>query len=355
MNSGLPDAGNGFAQTVLGRVDARDLGHVQMHEHLLIDLWRGVPTGTPEAIRDRYLAPLEARNYYWSRRYHSRDDLQLTDIDIAIAELSAYRATGGRTIVDVTSLGLGRNPQALAEISRASGVHIVMGCGYYYADYHPRPIGEADLDDIRDEIIADLTVGCGDTGIRAGIIGEIGLSWPHKSAELVVLTAAAQAHLETGVPISVHPARDARSPLAALNHLCEHGVDPGAVIIGHVERTLTDLGAIRDLASSGCYVEFDLFGQESSFYSLAPSMDMPNDAGRARFILDLVARGHLDQILISQDICHKTNLNHFGGEGYTHILENVLPLLKAKGLTAQQIHAITQGNPARALCAPRGS
>lgn len=341
-------------QTVVGPLPATELGHVQMHEHVLLDLWKGVPAGVSAADEARYLEPVSLQNYYWTRRYHSRDDLLLADHDVARDELTAYRGAGGSTLVDVTSIGLGRDPSALAELSRASGVNIVMGCGYYYADYHPRPITTSDLDAIRDEIVSDLTVGVGDTGVVAGIIGEIGLSWPHKEGELVVLSAAAQAHLATGVAISVHPARDARSPFAAIDHLVECGVDPKAIVMGHVERTLTNPADVRALAGTGCYVEFDLFGQESSFYSLAPAVHMPNDAGRADLMVDLIGRGHLDQLLISQDVCHKTNLTRWGGEGYTHILHNVMPLLAAKGLSDAQLATITRSNPRRVLVPGNG-
>lgn len=336
-------------RTVLGDVAAAELGHIQMHEHLLIDLWRGVPASTPASERHRYLEPLRLENYYWTRRHHSRDDLRLTDATVAIEEVAAYRAAGGSTIVDVTSVGLGRDPRALAVISQATGVHIVMGCGYYYADYHPRAFGEDDVAVLTAEMVHDLTVGVDDTGIRAGIIGEIGLSWPPAPAELAVLSAAARAHIETDATISIHPGRDARSPFDTLQRLEQVGVAPQAVVMGHVERTLTSRDAVRRLADTGCFVEFDLFGQESSYYSLAPAVQMPNDAGRADFILDLAARGQIDQILISQDICHKTNLARYGGEGYVHVLQHVLPLLAAKGLSPAQIELVTRVNPMSAL------
>jgi phosphotriesterase-related protein len=348
-----PDYVPGSVRTVLGDITADRLGHVQMHEHLIIDLWKGVRSSASEADRHRYLEPLQLGNYYWSRRYHSRDDLRLLDVDVAIEEVTAYRDAGGGTIVDVTSIGLGRDPAALAEISRATGIHVVMGCGYYYVDYHPRELVAADLDSVTDEIVRDLTVGVGDTGIRAGIIGEIGMSWPPDPAELVVLEAAAQAHLATGITISVHPGRDPNSPFDVLRRLDQHGVPPQAIVMGHVERTLTETSAILDLAASGCFVEFDLFGQESSYYSLAPAVHLPNDAGRADFIVDLVSHGHLDQVLISQDICHKTNLTRYGGEGFTHVLEHVIPLFAAKGMTPSQITAITHTNPMRALIGAR--
>ncbi len=103
-----------------------------------------MPASASDADAPRYLEPLRLDNYYWSRRHHSRDDLRLTDAAVAIEELTAYRDAGGGTIVDVTSVGLGRDPTALAKISRATGVHIVMGCGYYYVDYHPRELAAAD-------------------------------------------------------------------------------------------------------------------------------------------------------------------------------------------------------------------
>lgn len=336
-------------RTVLGDVAADRLGHVQMHEHLLIDLWQGVPASAKQADLQRYTEPLRPGNYYWSRRHHSRDDLQLLDVSVAIDEVTAYRGAGGGTIVDVTSVGLGRDPLAIAQISRAAGVHVVMGCGYYYADYHPRDIVAADLDAIAAEIVSDLNDGVGETGIRAGIIGEIGMSWPPQPPELVVLEAAAHAHLATGITISLHPGRDARSPFDILRRLEQQGVPPQAIVMGHVERTLTETSAIRELAASGCFVEFDLFGQESSYYSLAPSVHLPNDAVRADFIVDLAAHGYLEQVLISQDVCHKTNLTRYGGEGYTHVLQHVIPLLAAKGMTPSQVAAITRSNPVRAL------
>lgn len=344
----------GSVRTVLGDIAPDRLGHVQMHEHMVIDLWKGVPASASDADAPRYLEPLRLENYYWSRRHHSRDDLRLTDTDVAIEELTAYRDAGGGTIVDVTSVGLGRDPAALAEISRVTGVHIVMGCGYYYVDYHPRELAAADLESVTEEIVRDLTVGVGDTGIRAGIIGEIGMSWPPAPAELVVLEAAAQAHLATGATISVHPGRDPNSPSDVLRRLDRHGVPPQAIIMGHVERTLTERSSILDLAASGCFVEFDLFGQESSYYSLAPGVYIPNDAVRADFILDLISHGHLDQVLIAQDICHKTNLARYGGEGFTHVLEHVIPLFAAKGMTTSHIAAITRTNPMRALLGRTG-
>src|SRR5262249_16915817 len=102
------------------------------------------------------------------------------------------------------------------------------------------------------------------------------------------------------------------------------------------------------LAETGCVIEFDLFGQEQSFYPLA-DIDMPNDATRLKLIRALIARGHLARIVISHDICYRTRLTAFGGHGYGHIFENVVPMMKASGFTQSEIDALLIDNPRRLL------
>jgi phosphotriesterase-related protein len=116
----------------------------------------------------------------------------------------------------------------------------------------------------------------------------------------------------------------------------------------HIDRTLFDLESMVRLAETGCYLEFDLFGQESSFYPLAP-IDMPNDATRVDYIRQLADRGYPERILVSQDICAKHRLTRYGGEGYSYLLECVLPLMRQKGLGEETIDKIVKENPARVL------
>jgi phosphotriesterase-related protein len=340
-----------IVRTVLGDVHPSALGHTQPHEHLLIDLSR--PKSTRSTVTERALdnAPITLQNYSWVRRHHTSEDLRLSSVDVAVEELARYTSAGGGALVDATSVGLGRDPEGLATIARRSGVHIVMGSGFYYGDYHPADIATRRADELTAEIVTDIHTGVGHTAIRAGIIGEIGLSHPLRPNEAKALRAACAAQRETGAVLMIHPGRDPRSPGQALEIVASEGVDPARVIMSHVERTVFSAEEMRRIAESGCYVEFDLFGQESSYYSLAP-IDMPNDATRVDYIVDLIARGHAAQVLISQDICHKTNLTHYGGEGYTHILDNVLPLMRRKGIDDAQIAAITVDNPARAISFP---
>ena len=116
-----------------------------------------------------------------------------------------------------------------------------------------------------------------DTNIRAGIIGEIGCTWPLTDNERKVLRASARAQQETGAAILIHPGRDEAAPQEIVEVLSEAGADIERTIIGHLDRTITDLDILLKLADSGCYLEWDLFGNESSHYPLS-DFDMPSDA-----------------------------------------------------------------------------
>src|SRR5205085_8761699 len=124
----------------------------------------------------------------------------------------------------------------------------------------------------------------------------------------------------------------------AVRQAGQAGGDPKRMIVSHIDRTLFTLEAMNALAAEGCYVEFDLFGQESSYYPLAP-IDMPNDAMRVNYLRGLIEAGYLEQLVIAQDICNKAHTSKYGGEGYGHILENVVPLMRRKGMRADEIDA----------------
>jgi phosphotriesterase-related protein len=344
------------AQTVLGPVAAAELGHTQMHEHLISDLSRFArPTVEPHPdgpwhVREIDQSTIRPQDYQWIRRYqrHHAGNLVLDDVDLAVEELADYARLGGRTIVEVTTEGIGRNPAALAEIARRTGLHIVMGAGYYEHRSHPRHVLEASVEQLAARMVDEITTGVGETGIRPGIIGEIGVSWPAHPAEERVLRAAGMAQAETGLAIQVHPGRDPESPYEAIRLIAEGGGSPERTIIAHVERTYFALDGLLELAATGAYLEFDLFGYEAGYYPFA-RIDLPNDAQRIRYLVELRDAGHLDRLLISSDIVQKVRLKRYGGEGYEHILENVVPLMRLRGMEPGDVEAITVGNPARVL------
>jgi phosphotriesterase-related protein len=334
---------SGKVQTVLGPIDPSDLGHTQPHEHLLVNL-------VPPELQDSPAEPINLETLGWLRRNWTSnpENMRLASERDAIEEMKRYMDSGGGTIVDVTCIGISREPQGLERISRETGIHVVMGTGYYVAPYHPPEIETSSEAQITEQIVCDVLKGVDDTGIKSGIIGEIGLDWPVADNEVKVLRAAAQAQRETGASLNVHPGRNEAAPLNAINIVKKAGGDPVRTVMSHIDRTLFSIDDMLKLAATGCYLEFDLFGQESSFYPLAP-IDMPNDATRIEYLIKLIEAGYRDKLLMSQDICTKIHLTKYGGEGYYHILDNIIPMMELKGMNEDDIGAITVQNPARVL------
>ena len=207
---------------------------------------------------------------------------------------------------------------------------------------------ERSVEDLAREIIGDIVEGVEGSGVRAGIVGEIGCTWPLASNERKSLSAAAIAQSETGAAILVHPGRHPDAPLEILELLASGGADICRVIMGHLDRTVFEFDALQTIAASGCYLEWDLFGNEGSYYPLA-EIDMPSDAQRLDFIKRVADAGYSDRIVVGQDIATKHRLVSYGGHGYGHILENIVPRMRRKGFSEDVIRAITVGNPARVL------
>jgi len=301
--------------TVSGPVAAQQLGVVLPHEHVFIDLvseYRG-----NGLLNDEYLA---------------------------CEELGALRAAGGSTLVDLTLDEIGRDPAALRRASEATGISIVMGCGHYRDPYLDRAwFDRTSVDAIAEELVADITEGVRGTGVRAGIIGEIGADRGYISAaEERSFRAAARAHARTGLTISTHAARWPVGT-AQLKLLNEEGVDPRRVIVGH-----TDSVPIPEyhlaLVRQGCYVSFDSIGTGS-----------PHDTDRAvDYVLELVRAGFGGQILLSQDVCLQDHLRAAGGPGYSFVLTDFLPKLTAAGLDPDQVRSFMTDNPRMALTGVSG-
>ena len=344
---------SGKVQTILGLVDPSELGHTQTHEHLLVDLWlHNAPSVSelPASIRGQVDEPIRLENYAWVRRYGNRvaTNNRLISESDAISEMHQYRTSGGGTVVEATSIGIARDPVGLARISRATGVRVIMGAGYYVADAHPPEVARMSEQELIERIVRDVVEGADGTGLKSGIIGEIGLTWPVHPDEEKVLRAGAKAMKQTGAPLLIHPGRGTAAPIEAMRVVMKAGGDPERTIMSHIDRTLFDLDSMVELAKTGAYIEFDLFGQESSYYRLAP-IDMPNDAMRIDYMMGLMDAGYGDQVVMAQDICHKVHMAMYGGEGYNHILENVVPIMRRKGMTADDLEGILVRNPARVL------
>jgi phosphotriesterase-related protein len=295
--------------TVRGPIAAAGLGVTLPHEHLFIDL---------------------LREYRGTGLLH--------DETLAIEEVRAFRDAGGGTIVDCTSEGLGRDPAALRRVSEATGVQVVMGSGHYRRPYLDETrLDRMSVDEIAAVIVRDLTEGVGDTGIRAGIIGEIGCDRHLGALEERVFRAAARAHRQTGVTITTHAARWPVGE-AQLDLLAEEGVDPGRVIIGHCDM-VPDPAYHERLARRGAWVQFDTVQGVNEW----------DTQRRLGWIRSLFEAGLEGRLLLSHDVCLTTDLAAYGGPGYTYLLTRFRERFLAAGFPASALHTLFDVNPRRAL------
>lgn len=327
-----------------------------MHEHLLFDLtcYHSPPA---EASRRR-LADSKVRLDNLAQVIRNinlvKDNLVQYDVDLAIRELSYYRRAGGDAIVDLTNVGLARDPAAVRAISIATGVKIVMGCGCYIGASLPSRVHALSADELAREMVTEINEGMDGTGVKPGIIGEVGTSSPLQEVEVKSLRAAARAQLKTGLKLNVHPYCGIPAPFAKdvhklLDILEAEGVDLSNVVLSHMDQSGFVMEEHRSLAARGPFIEYDCFGQEA-YYS--PSQWDPRDVERVAGLVKAIESGLSSQLLISQDVCMKTHLREFGGNGYDHILTNIIPMLKAKGVTQKDLDVILRDNPRRVLAIP---
>jgi phosphotriesterase-related protein len=349
----------GMIQTVLGPVPSERLGVTTTHEHLLVDLAPLQKPPVEASRRATFYAPV-SMELLGSFNYGGQtnlDNSRLLDVETAIAETLLYRRAGGDTIVEATSIGIGRDPDGLRQIARATGLNVVMGASYYVGASHPADMDAKSEGDVVDEIVRDIQHGVGLSGVRAGVIGEVGCSWPLTPNERKVLRASGRAQRKTGAPLLIHPGRHEAAPREIVEVLRDVDADLSRTIIGHIERTLLERSDMKKLAESGCVLEFDLFGREHSYYKHSPNIDMINDAVRMRLIAWLIAEGHGRQLVLAQDTAAKSHLVRYGGCGYGHILQNIVPRMRSRGIREEDIQTMLVETPRRVLAfaAPRAS
>jgi phosphotriesterase-related protein len=305
-------------QTVLGPIEPSALGFTLPHEHTQIALWH-----------------IENRWDYW----------QLTrDEPVILAELARFREAGGSGLVDVTLPGVGRDPVWLRGLAEASGLHIVMGGGWYRTAYYPPEarIERRSVDDLADELVREFTDGVGESGVRPGIFGEIGTDKPWVSpAEERVLRAVARASRRSGLAITTHAVMSDVG-LAQIRIFEEEGADPGRVVIGHAD-SYPVLEHYLEIFERGANIEFDFLGM-----SFTPT-ERHGEGRVVELLCELLARGHAERIFLSQDVCHDSQLKRYEGNGYTYLAETFLPRLRAAGVGEAEIETMTVTNPRRLL------
>lgn len=338
--------------TVNGPIEAKELGVTLPHEHLFVDLRFTWKEPSDPARRKIGLSDVKPEHLHLLRNDLGavRANLVLDDPAVAARELSRFREAGGGAIVEVSSIGAGRREDHFRAVSRKAGVHVVAGTGFYIRESLPSEVLQASEDELARRIIEEAQQGIGRTGIRPGIIGEIGVGavigeWDRKS-----LRAAARAQKETGRPISVHiqavptlkEFSGGLNGMEALAVLEQAGADIERVIIGHTDAR-TDTAYLRRIMSAGAYAEMDHFGKD--LYFARSDFLMDRDMDRVMAVKELVDAGFARRLLVSQDICLKTDLVSRGGHGYAHIMETVVPMMLARGVSKDAVRTIMQENP----------
>ena len=313
-------------QTVRGAVATADLGVTLMHEHVFV------------------LSPEIIANYpegWGDEAARERD---------AVEKLNALKAIGVDTIVDPTVIGLGRYIPRIQRVAEQTDLQIVVATGVYtYNDvpmyFHFSGPGTAldGAEPMVDMFIRDITEGIAGTGVKAAILkcatDEAGLT---PGVERV-LRAVAQAHRATGVPITTHTHAHTRRGLDQQRIFAEEGVALSRVIIGHSGDT-TDLDYLEELIAAGSYLGMDRFGVDNIL-----SFD-----DRVETVARMCERGHAERMVLAHDAsCYIDWLPEdalpfiLPNWHYLHIHRDVLPALRARGVTEEQITTMLVDNPRR--------
>src|SRR5579872_5787258 len=311
-------------QAVRGPVEVSDLGPTLMHEHIFV-LSPEIMQNFPEDWGDE------------ERR-----------IEDAVTRMNQLAASGVGTVVDLTVIGLGRYIPRIQAVAARTGIHIIAATGIYtYNDipfyFHFRGPGTAlgGPEIMVDMFVRDIERGIAETGVRAGIL-KCATDTPGvtKGVERV-LRAVAQAHRQTGVPISTHTHAVSRRGLEQQKIFREEGVDLTRVVIGHSGDT-TDIDYLEELIAGGSYLGMDRFGIDT----ILPFEDRVNTVAR------LCERGHAGKMVLSHDAaCFNDWLPErdlpavLPRWNFLHIHNDVIPALKQKGVTDEQIHTMMVENP----------
>ena len=341
-------------ETVLGPIDSSELGTIAPHEHVFIDVAfeaQTAKTAEEQALMD---SKVGIGNIDVLRRnpFLVRENMLLDDLETAVYEVGRFKKAGGDTIVDLTNIGIKRDLKKIQEVSRRTGVNIIAGCGLYTGLSIPEPYSKMNEEQIADWMIKEIKEGEAETGIKPGVIGEIGTSATVEPLEARSLRASAWANLETKLPIYVHTYSWSQASLEAIKILTDEGVRPEQICICHldVEFNYDYLCRVFD---TGVYAMFDNFGKEYYFTkqdAVFAGGPFETDLDRVRMIKRMIKDKHTDRLMLATDVCLKSLLHSYGGWSYDHIFTNIMLMMENEGISTEDIHTIIHKNPKEFLC-----
>lgn len=309
---------NNCINTVTGTITAEQLGRTLMHEHVFVQYGGS----SPEA-----LIPGAMRNEI---------------VSTCTKYIEQIRKFGVETLVDATTVDLGRNVILMAEIATKTGFNIICATGIYstaiYMNIRKRLGNNSDA--IAETYIKELTEGIGDTGIKAGIIKVVTNQPVISKDEHDLLLTAAKASVETGAPIITHTEGILGEKQQEI--LSGAGVPVHRIIVGH-SCISTDFHYHMKIVQGGSYLGFDRFGMESA---------MPDEV-RVASIIKLLKAGYGSRLIVSHDsVWYWVDGPKLGSGAYnnwkpTNFFERIMPMLKQGGATDEDIQVMLHQNPRR--------
>lgn len=341
--------------TVNGTLSPDELGVTLSHEHVLVNLscWHTPPLLASKMRLIDAPVTIDILGDLKRDPFVCKDNLVLCNIDEAVEELMRFRMMGGRSLVEVTTPGIGRDPVALRAISIVTGLNIICGTGWYVESTYPAYVKENSVEELSDVMVRELNEGIEGTGIRAGVIGEIGVGLEFTENEKKNMRAAGRAQARTGAPLTIHtwhPLASVKKANEYLDLVVREGADPAKVYLSHMDQTCLDLEYHKSIIEKyGVVLNYDSIGSESRTETLYPGGGERSDKERIAALVELLKSGYEKNLMLSHDICQKILYRKYGGYGYAHILENIVPDLKYQGVTEKQINTMLVDNPKRIL------
>lgn len=338
-------------QTVMGEIDASELGFTLPHEHLFIDLsyyW----TGPAKKItkRNYYQEPLSLEKHAEAiyNPWGFKDNTILDDMSNTIDEVQSYMGFGGKSIVDVTAYRpMGRNPEDLRYVAGVTGANIVMSSGRYSLSSMDEEEKNKSIEDIEKTILNEFADGADGTNIKPGLIKLAFAGSLDQEPELRTLHAAAKAQRKIGCAMNIHPNIWEKESHILLDMLEEDGAILNKVVLSHQDFTGEDSAYHDSLAKRGAYIEFDTFGCECVADPLDINVWFRSDGQKIEYVKKQIEMGNVNKILLSGDMCLKIFFKKWGGWGYSHIPEHILPRMRSAGISEEDIYTMTVVNPAR--------
>lgn len=337
-------------ETVRGAINPEKMGITSPHEHVFINCACWIDKSSTLVNNHVTLDIIPEL-----KRKHGQcsENLVLESFEEIVPELERFKFFGGRTLVELTLPGIGRDVKRLREISEATDINIICGTGWYVDSSHPPYVSQSDTNELAARIIAELEDDIDGSGIRAGVIGEIGCSEPLTENERKVIAAAGRAQVSSKAALTLHTAlfdiANRRHPHQApqeLDILKANDSDLSKVYVSHMDCTHDDLRYHKMLMDEyGVTLSYDNFGQDQYYDNFFFGAGGFTDRDRIKAMIELLESGYEKQLLMSSDICEKIHTRRYGGWGYSHVLEHIVPELELRGTTRKQLETMMIANP----------